>query len=100
MLAGMAACDAAAASKVRPNIVLLVADDWGYSDVGAFGGEIATPQSDSLARHALFELPLGRVLHAARAMLLAGVDNHRNDAGWTALRQSRRQRAIDMGLLP
>ena len=33
----------------RPNIVLLLADDWGFSDVGAFGGEIATPNLDRLA---------------------------------------------------
>ena len=41
---------AAAPGKPRPNIVLLLADDWGFSDVGAFGSEIATPHLDSLAR--------------------------------------------------
>ena len=34
----------------RPNIVVLVADDWGFTDVGAFGSEIATPHIDELAR--------------------------------------------------
>ncbi|QDV49920.1 arylsulfatase [Gimesia fumaroli] len=33
----------------RPNILLIVADDLGYSDLGCFGGEIETPQLDSLA---------------------------------------------------
>ncbi len=33
----------------RPNIVLIVADDVGYSDIGAYGGEIRTPNLDSLA---------------------------------------------------
>ena len=39
----------AAAQQERPNILLIVADDMGYSDVGAFGGEIATPSIDDLA---------------------------------------------------
>jgi arylsulfatase A-like enzyme len=34
----------------RPNVVLIVADDMGFSDIGAFGAEIATPHLDSLAQ--------------------------------------------------
>jgi arylsulfatase len=33
----------------RPNIVLIVTDDMGFADIGAFGGEIATPNMDALA---------------------------------------------------
>ncbi|MCK5447801.1 MAG: sulfatase-like hydrolase/transferase, partial [Gemmatimonadetes bacterium] len=33
----------------RPNVLLIVADDLGYSDIGAFGGEIETPTLDALA---------------------------------------------------
>ena len=34
----------------RPNFVVLVADDLGYTDIGAFGSEIRTPNLDALAR--------------------------------------------------
>ena len=33
-----------------PNVVLIVCDDLGYSDVGCYGGEIDTPAIDELAR--------------------------------------------------
>ena len=33
----------------RPNMVVMLADDWGYSDVGAFGSEINTPHLNQLA---------------------------------------------------
>jgi arylsulfatase len=37
------------AEAPRPNIVLIMADDMGYSDVGWYGGEIRTPTIDALA---------------------------------------------------
>ena len=52
MLGLCAALHVQAATDARPNIVVLVADDWGFTDVGAFGGEIATvprPRSRSPA---------------------------------------------------
>ncbi len=37
----------------RPNILLLLADDMGFSDAGCYGGEIATPNLDALAKNGL-----------------------------------------------
>lgn len=37
----------------RPNVIIILADDLGYSDIGAYGGEIATPHLDSLAVNGL-----------------------------------------------
>ena len=74
---------ALAASPARPNIVVLVADDWGFSDVGAFGGEIATPNIDALARHGVrfTSFHVAASCAPTRSMLLTGVDNHRNGVG-------------------
>lgn len=72
-----------AVEKSRPNIVILVADDWGFSDVGAFGGEIATPHLDALAaRGSRFSnFHVAATCSPTRAMLLTGVDHHRNGVG-------------------
>jgi arylsulfatase len=53
LLAQLAASRAVAAPPARPNIVFILADDMGYSDLGCYGGEIATPNLDSLARNGL-----------------------------------------------
>jgi Sulfatase len=39
-----------AAQARRPNILLIVGDDFGYSDIGVFGSQISTPNLDALAR--------------------------------------------------
>ena len=62
----------------RPNIVLIVVDDMGYSDLSAFGSEIRTPNLDALATSGvqLTNFHASPACSPTRAMLLSGVDNH------------------------
>ena len=83
----------AADAPRRPNIVLILADDMGYADMGSFGGEIRTPNLDGLAAGGVRFTQF--YTHAScsptRSMLLSGVDTHRNGLGnmdeWTAPNQ-------------
>lgn len=61
-----------------PNILLIVADDLGFTDLGSFGGEIATPHLDGLARAGvrLTNFRTGPSCAPTRAMLMTGTDNH------------------------
>lgn len=72
-----------AAAPTRPDILLIVADDLGWSDLGAWGGEIETPQLDALARDGLrlTNFHTAPTCSPTRAMLLTGVDHHRAGMG-------------------
>ena len=67
-----------AGSNPRPNILLILADDLGFSDLGAFGAEINTPNLDALARSGLrmTNMHVNATCSPTRAMLLSGVDSH------------------------
>jgi arylsulfatase len=91
-----ALCGAAApglAQAKRPNVVIILGDDMGYSDMGMFGSEIKTPNLDALASAGVRFT--GFYTHAScsptRSMLLSGVDTHLNGLGnmdeWTAPNQ-------------
>lgn len=62
----------------RPNILMIVADDMGYSDIGTFGGEIKTPNLDALAQRGMraTNFYVGPTCSPTRSMLLSGTDNH------------------------
>lgn len=62
----------------RPNILVIVADDLGYTDVGTYGSEIATPHIDSLADNGMLLTNFHTLPTCAptRAALLTGTDNH------------------------
>ena len=83
LLSGLGLGGRAAEPPARPNIVVLVADDWGFTDLGAYGGEIATPNLDALARRGVkfSNFHVAATCSPTRAMLLTGVDHHRNGVG-------------------
>lgn len=60
--------------KKRPNVLIVLADDLGFSDVGAFGGEIQTPNIDQLAVEGLrlTDFHTASACSPTRAMLLSG----------------------------
>ena len=62
----------------RPNILLIVADDLGYSDLGSYGGEINTPVLDQLAQQGAryTDFYVAPTCSVTRSMLLTGTDNH------------------------
>lgn len=73
----------APAPAARPDILLIVADDLGWSDMGAWGGEIETPNLDALANRGLrlTNFHTAPTCSPTRAMLLTGVDHHRSGMG-------------------
>lgn len=78
LVSSPAATVAADSAKDKPNVLLIVADDMGYSDLGCFGSEIKTPNLDALAARGLrgTSFCVGPSCSPTRSMLLTGVDNH------------------------
>ena len=68
-------------SASRPNIVLIMADDMGYSDLGCYGGEIKTPNLDRLAKNGIRYTQAYNTSKCwtTRISLLTGVYHHRSD---------------------
>jgi arylsulfatase len=71
------------AAAERPNVILIMADDMGYSDIGCYGGEIATPQLDSLADGGLRfkQFYNGARCCPTRAQLMTGLYAHQTGIG-------------------
>ncbi len=67
----------------RPNIVLIVVDDMGYSDIGCYGGEIETPNIDRLAAEGMrfSRFYNNAVCMPTRASILTGLYPHQVGAG-------------------
>ena len=67
----------------RPNIIMVISDDMGYSDMGGFGSEIQTPHLDALASQGMMltNFHTGPTCSPSRSMILTGIDNHRAGLG-------------------
>ena len=66
------------AEAKRPNILLVMADDMGWTDIGSFGSEIETPNLDALAQQGVTftDFHVSVSCSPTRSMLLSGTDNH------------------------
>ncbi|WP_181306042.1 arylsulfatase [Rufibacter sp. XAAS-G3-1] len=72
-----------APQKVQPNVIIILADDMGYSDIGSFGSEIQTPHLDALAKGGLKMTQFYNASRCCptRASLLTGVYPHQAGVG-------------------
>jgi hypothetical protein len=70
-------------SGSRPHIILIMADDMGYSDIGCYGGEIRTPNLDRLAEEGLRYTHFHNTARCCptRASLLTGLYPHQAGVG-------------------
>lgn len=75
---GHAADSVAHKAAKQPNLLVILADDLGYSDIGRFGGDIATPNLDKLAHDGttMTQFYASPFCSPTRAMLMSGTDNH------------------------
>jgi arylsulfatase A-like enzyme len=99
LLAGLAVPASASPHTTprRPNIVIILADDMGFADMGAFGSEIKTPHLDSLAREGVrfTQFYTHATCSPTRSVLLSGVDTHRNGLGNMAEWIAPNQRGLE-----
>ena len=77
----------------RPNIMLILADDMGYSDIGCYGSEIETPNLDALAAGGVRFTQMYNYARCCptRASLLTGLHPHQAGVG---------QMTADLGVAP
>ena len=95
LIISLAGCDYVSTEKHSPvpNIMLIVVDDMGYSDIGSYGSEIRTPNIDKLAGNGVrftrfYTQPM---CAPTRASILTGVDNHQNGLGAMAPMHTKNQ---------
>lgn len=83
LLSSLPALLAADAPAKKPNIVLIMADDMGYSDIGCYGSEIPTPNLDALAAGGLRFTQFYNSARCSptRAALLTGIHPHQAGMG-------------------
>lgn len=83
ILAFISSCQEKEASEQRPNIILIMSDDMGYSDIGCYGSEISTPNLDELASSGLRFTQFYNTSRCCptRASLMTGLYPHQAGVG-------------------
>jgi hypothetical protein len=93
----------AAEPAARPNIIVILSDDMGYSDLGCYGGEIQTPNLDRLAAGGLRFTQFYNTARCCptRAALLTGLYSHQagmghmtEDKGFESYRGDLKRRCV------
>lgn len=84
LVTGFVSCRAPSSSSEKPNIVLILGDDMGFSDLGCYGSSIATPHLDSLAFDGLRYTQFYNAARCcpSRACLMTGLYPHQTGLGW------------------
>lgn len=92
----------AVAAPDRPNIVIILADDMGYSDIGCFGSEIPTPRLDALAANGVRFTQFYNTPRCSptRAALLTGLYSQQAGMGWLDGKVEPESRGFHGKLLP
>lgn len=83
LIAALIGINAYANEAERPNILFVVVDDMGYSDLSKFGSEVPTPNLDELANQSVImsNMQVAPACSPTRAMLWTGVDSHKAGLG-------------------
>ena len=99
-VAGLAACSSAAAP--RPNVVVILADDLGFSDIGCYGSEVPTPNLDKLAANGVRFTQFYNTPRCSptRAALLTGLYPQEAGMGWLDNKVEPASRSFHGRLLP
>ena len=79
----MSNLDAGSANSSQPNVIVIMVDDLGFSDIGCYGGEISTPNLDSLGYNGIrfTQMYNGARCCPSRAALLTGLNPHQAGVG-------------------
>ncbi|MGO8746181.1 MAG: sulfatase-like hydrolase/transferase [Thermoguttaceae bacterium] len=91
-----------AAAPPRPNIVVILVDDMGFSDIGCYGSEIPTPNLDKLAADGLRFTQFYNTPRCSptRAALLTGLYSHQAGMGWLDNKVEPKSQGFHGRLLP
>jgi arylsulfatase A-like enzyme len=91
-----------AAAAGQPNIVVVLVDDMGFSDIGCYGSEIPTPNLDRLAADGVrfTQFYNGARCSPTRASLLSGLYPHQAGMGWLDNKVEPKSRGFHGKLLP